>query len=150
MIEEEAYVVCLEAEGYAWVETRRQESCHSCLAGKGCGAVTLARWMGQRAARIRALDPINSQVGDRVVVGISEQALLKGSFVVYMVPLVCMIGMAVLGDHLAAGNANEEVISLLTSLLGLGVGLTWLFHFARKSSKDSRYQPVILRRKPSS
>lgn len=83
------------------------------------------------------------------MVGIDERALLKGSIAVYMVPLIGMIGMGMLGGYFAAGSTNEEVISLLAALLGLGMGLTWLLRFGRKSARDSRYQPVVLRRKPS-
>jgi sigma-E factor negative regulatory protein RseC len=148
MIEEDAFVVCVEADGYAWIETRRLGACKGCDGG-GCGAASFARWMRPRLARIRALDPIESQAGDTVVVGIHEQALLKGSFAVYIVPLICMLSMVLLGGHFSAGNTHEDVISLMAGLLGLGAGIVWLFHFARKSSQDNRYQPVILRRKTS-
>lgn len=148
MIEEDAFVVYVEAGGYAWIETQDRVNCQGCTRDKKCGTATLARWMRPRMPRIRVLDPINTRVGERVVVGIDEQALLKGSFAVYMVPLICMIGVSMLGGHFAAGSTNEEVISLLCGLFGLGIGLTWLFRHGRKTSMDSRCQPIVLRRIP--
>ena len=147
MIEEDAFVVCVEADGYAWIKPHRQGACNACVSGTGCGALSLVRWMRPRVERVRALDPINSEAGDTVVVGIHEQAILKGSFAVYMVPLLYMLGMGMLGGHFFGGTNQAEVISVLAGMCGLGAGLLWLSRFSRKSSQDSRYQPVILRRK---
>lgn len=57
------------------------------------------------------------QVGDRVDVSMSPRNTILLSFSVYILPLICMIGMGVLG---ARYNQN---ISIVLSFAGLGIGL---------------------------
>lgn len=149
MIEELAIVISAEAQGYAWIEIRREGTCVQCGMNKGCGTATLASWFGAKRARLKVVDPIGSQVGDSVVVGIQEQALIRGAFAVYLLPLVSLVTLAILGNHLMAGSGWEDVASLLCGLFGLGTGLLWLRRFSHKISNDIRYQPIILRRNPS-
>jgi sigma-E factor negative regulatory protein RseC len=148
MIEEQARVISVEAGGYAWVETQRQGTCTSCAVNKGCGTATLAKWFESRRNRVRVLDPIDTQAGDRVVVGVDESALVKGSLVVYMLPLICLISMAIFGNHLMATTGYGELASVVFGLFGLTVGWGGVSWFSRKISVDSHYQPVILRRNP--
>jgi len=88
------------------------------------------------------------QVGDQVVIGIAEQALVRGSLAVYAVPLLALLAGAVLGE-LGADHGlwdNAELASLVLGLGGLAGGLLWLKHFTRQIQSDPHYQPVVLRR----
>jgi positive regulator of sigma E activity len=38
MVTETARVAALDADGYAWLETRRRTACHSCEVQQGCGS----------------------------------------------------------------------------------------------------------------
>jgi sigma-E factor negative regulatory protein RseC len=76
MIEENALVVVTEGED-AWVETSRRSSCGSCEA-KGCGTGALSQVLGRRRQRLRVKNPIAAVVGEQVVLGITESALIKG------------------------------------------------------------------------
>ncbi len=147
MIEETAQVVRV-ADGEVWVETRRQSTCSSCAAEKGCGTATLSRVLGNRRTRIRVLSEQPLQVGDRVVIGIAEQALVRGSLAVYAVPLLLLLAGAVLGELGAERGLwdNAEVASLALGLGGLAGGLLWLKRFTRQIQSDRNYQPVVLRR----
>ena len=76
MIEETAIVVKCEGK-FAWVEAQRQTTCGNCAASKGCGTSVLAKVVGKKAARMRALNPIEAQLGDT-----SFEAVLHG-FIAY-------------------------------------------------------------------
>jgi sigma-E factor negative regulatory protein RseC len=146
VIEETGTVVDVEA-GFAWVETRRQSTCGQCSARQGCGSAALARVLGRRRTRVRALDPVTVQVGEQVVLGLEEAALVRGSLAVYLAPLAGLLLGALFGDFLAdrlllAG----EAASILGGLLGAAAGVAWLRGFGRGIRNDRRYQPVILRR----
>jgi len=143
MIEEQARVISTEL-GHAWVETQRRSTCGTCAANKGCGTSVIAKVVGNRRSRVRAIDPLGVRLGDEVVVGIEESALVRGSLAVYTVPLLAMLVTAVLARWLwpAAG----EPLVVLAGLGGLAGGLLWLRLFAHRVSADRRYQPVILRR----
>lgn len=147
MIEETAFVV--ESGGnYAWVETQRKSTCGSCSAKKGCGTGALSKVLGRKTARMRALNRIDAQPGEEVVVGLSEGALVQGSLVVYLLPLLGLFLFALLGQSLAAqlGQPSTEPLSIFFGLGGLVLGGLWVRRFSVKISHDPRYQPVILRR----
>lgn len=147
MIEETAIVV-ERSGGFAWVETQRRSTCGTCGANKSCGTSVLANVVGRKTARMKAINTIDAAVGDEVVVGLRESALLIGSVAVYLVPLLCMLGGAMLGRILAVqwGVIAVEPVTVVAGLLGLLSGGLWLRGFTKRISNDERYQPVILRR----
>lgn len=147
MIEETATVV-ERSDGFAWVETQRRSTCSSCSANKGCGTGALSRVLGQRTARMKVLNPIDAQIGDRVVVGMQEAALIRGSLAVYLAPLLSMLLLAIVGQSLAGqlGVTNPEPLTIVFGAIGLVLGGVWLRRFTRRIGSDERYQPVILRR----
>jgi sigma-E factor negative regulatory protein RseC len=147
MIEETAQVVCID-DGDVWVETRRRSTCSACAAEKGCGTAALSKVLGNRRTRIRVLADMPLAVGDSVVIGIGEQALVRGSLAVYAVPLLLLLLGALLG-RLGAGSGlwdSAEAASPVLGLAGLAAGLLWLKRFTRHIKDDRNYQPVVLRR----
>lgn len=140
MIEERARVIEAGA-GYAWVETERRSACGSCHGSEGCGAAVLAKAMGHRRARLRALSGIPVQAGDEVVVGIDERALLQGSLAVYITPLIAMVAGAAVGEQVI----GSEAAGILLGAAGLLGGFLWLRH-AGSIHHNPQFQPVVLRR----
>jgi sigma-E factor negative regulatory protein RseC len=147
MIEETAQVVRVDGAD-VWVETRRRSTCSGCAAEKGCGTAALSKVLGNRRTLVRVLADMPLRVGDQVVIGIAEQALVRGSLAVYAVPLLLLLLGAVIGD-MGAGRGlwdNGEAGSLVLGLGGLAAGLLWLKRFTRRIQNDAHYQPVVLRR----
>ena len=149
MIEETAKVVELTADG-VWVETQRRSACGQCAAGSGCGTAVLGKVLGNRRNIIKVLNPFATpmSVGDEVIIGIKESALVRGSFAVYIVPLLSLFLFAVLGQILAEQLlvANIELMSLLLGLVGLIIGFAWVRIFTRAIGDNMDYQPVVLRK----
>lgn len=147
MLEETAQVVRIADDG-VWVETRRQSTCSGCAAEKGCGTATLAKVLGNRRTLVRVLSQEPLTIGDRVVIGIREQALVRGSMAVYAVPLLLLLLGAVLGELGATQRlwSSAELASILLGLSGFAAGLVWLRHFTGRIKHDQNYQPVVLRR----
>jgi sigma-E factor negative regulatory protein RseC len=145
---EESATVTQVGEGFAWVETQRQSACGACAVRTGCGTATLAKVLGQRQRQLRAINRIGAHVGDRVVIGLAEGALLQGSVAVYLVPLLAMMLAAGLGEMLAAnlGIQRTEAMAVALGLLGIVGGLLWVRAFARRVEGDERYQPTLVRR----
>ncbi|MAR92136.1 MAG: SoxR reducing system RseC family protein [Pseudomonadota bacterium] len=140
MIEENGRVVAVNP-GLAWVETTRHSACDSCSAKSGCGHSALAK-LGQNAVHLEARCDIEVTVGDQVVVGVPEEIMLKSSLLAYLMPLVAMLIAVLAADSLW----QQDLITALAGLLGLGAGfvvLRWHFH---RNRHDQRYQPVVLRR----
>ncbi len=145
MIEEQARISGIEGN-YAWVEVERRSACGSCAVSGGCGTSVLANVLGRRMSRIKVLNSISADLGDSVVVGIPDAALLQGSLAVYAAPLLSMLLFALLGEQLMNNSQWVEIGSIFGGLLGLSLGFFWLRYYSRRISKTPHHQPVILRK----
>jgi sigma-E factor negative regulatory protein RseC len=149
MIEEQAQVVDLNQEG-VWVETQRRSACGQCAANKGCGTATLSKVLGNKRNRVRALNPDATPVaiGDEVVIGIEEQALVRGSLALYIMPLFALFLFGLLGSALAEqfSLSQADAFSALFGLIGLAIGFLGVKWYSYAIRGDARFQPVLLRR----
>ncbi len=147
MIEQNAIVIELDG-ATAWVETSRQSICGACAVNKGCGAGVLAKAFGFRSPVLRVLNTPQAEVGEQVVLGIDEQALVRGSLAAYLAPLLSMLLFALGAEALseAWAPATGEAFTVLAGVIGLVIGFIWLRHHSQRIRVDARYQPVILRR----
>ena len=147
MIEELAQVVAFEGDDI-WVETQRKSACGQCSANKGCGTAVLSKVLGNKRSRVRVLNPHATKVsiGDEIVVGIEEQALVRGSLAIYLAPLLVLFLFGLLGSVLAEqfNLAKPDILVIIFSLFGLGLGFIWVKRFSGVISNDPRYQPVLL------
>jgi sigma-E factor negative regulatory protein RseC len=147
MIEESGEIIACEGE-YAWVETQRKSACGSCSVNKGCGTGALSKMYGDKFSRVKALNPISAHQGEVVILGLAEEALVRGSLMMYGVPLVGLILGAVLGVAIAESMALEssDGVTALLGIAGLALGFYVVRLFNQRVARDERYQPVVLRR----
>lgn len=147
MMEEQARVVEVQP-GYMWVETERKSTCGACSLNKGCGSAVLAKVLGARRTRIKALSTLDAEVGDEVMLGLAEDALIRGSLILYALPLATLFMGALAGEymHTLLFLTPDESWTVLVALVGLMAGFWGVGHFARRITHDPRYQPVVLRR----
>lgn len=141
MIEELGRVLSVEP-GAVWVETVRQSTCGSCQARAGCGQALLHK-LASRSEQgfIRVLSEQRHQVGDQVVIGIPEDAVVFGSVLLYMVPLGALFLFAIIAQSL--GLSEPAIITCAS--LGLAGGLVLVRWHGRRYSGDPRFQPHVLR-----
>lgn len=140
MVEEQGRVVALADDG-VWVETVRASSCQSCSARQGCGHSVLDRNAAGSRARILVVTDRIVSVGDQVVVGIPEGALMKGALMVYLLPLVCLFAGALLGSRLIVAGQD---LSALLGVAGLAVGFLVNRWYSGRHAALSM-QPSIIR-----
>lgn len=137
MIEEDAYVAEV-ADGKVWIERSRTSSCSGCA--QACPSSLASDLLGEKQLRLSIRSELPLSPGDKIVIGIAEDALAKGSFLIYLLPLAGFFAGALLGKFLA----GSDLISALAGLFGLGLcfgGLKLVRLFEREG-----YQPVILRK----
>ena len=146
MIEETAQVIEIKG-GSLVLQAFRQSACGSCAANKGCGTSVLSKVVGQKFSRFQAENSINANVGDTVIVGIPEDALLKGSMVMYVIPILGMFVFALLADYfLSVTIQNRDFLIAVATIVGLVCGsLFSKWYFASRSSAH-KYAPVVLRK----
>lgn len=145
MIEETVRVVGTAGK-YAWVEGERRGACGGCASQSSCGTSAWGKVLGQRPVRLKAINPIGAREGESVVIGVRDEALLRGSFVVYLLPLLVMFAAALLAQGLAPRLGDGFVA--LAGIGGLAAALLVVRGFGRKAENDERYQAVVLRREP--
>ena len=146
MIEETAVVTRCDGE-HAWVEKVRQSSCGQCSQSQGCGISMLDRWFGRRMVQVRALNSIGATCGDRVVLGMEEQALIKAALLLYLLPLICLLVAAMVGARWAEVlNTNSDIVSIFSGIAGLLLGLSVVRYHLRRQGQTAAMQAVILRR----
>lgn len=87
MIEVNGKVVAVDCE-VAWVETRPQTACAKCASGEGCGQGVFTQLLGKRFVHIKVHSVKPLSVGQSVVIGIGEHAIVDGALLVYGLPLV--------------------------------------------------------------
>lgn len=146
MIEEFGVVVSVQGE-MALVEGQRHSACGGCVVNGACGTSLISRYFGRKPLLLRAHNGIGAAPGDRVVLGVPEDALLEASFMAYLVPLLAMIGGGIAGDQIAVllAPANAQALSVLCGLAALVAALWWLGKVSRAKASDERYRPRILR-----
>ena len=144
MMETQAKVLEVEA-GAALVEPMEPSGCSACGSnGGGCGADRIGQVFTLRSKRYRVLDPRGSRVGEAVVIGVADGAVLRGSGAVYMLPLLLIFIGAMLAGQFAP-LASRDGWSIAGAAIGFVLGTLWLLWFSRRAARDARFQPVILR-----
>ena len=142
MLRETGTVVRIEPDAL-WVETVQQTACGSCIARKGCGQHTLAKVLSN-ASQIRVLldgKPASRfSLQQQVAIGIPEDVIVRGSMLIYLLPLLCLIAFAAVGYHLVPSDG----VSASFAVLGLAAGGLFVRWYSRKISGDPRQQPVLL------
>ena len=141
MIEEQGRVVAVEA-GAVWVETLRRSTCSSCSANAGCGQGLMEKLgVGRQRGLVRALCDLQLQVGDAVVIGVREELLVRGSLLVYLLPLLCLFAAAVLAQQWGL----TEPLVILAGFAGLAMGWLLVRWRSRRTAHVPALQPVVVR-----
>ena len=119
MMVETGRVVALEGTA-VWVETIRSSACGSCAARSGCGHRTLAGILTSDKGLVRAresdsLKAADCSVNDRVEISIPRSTLSVGALMLYGVPLISGIALALL---IGAESDARAATSFFVGLLG--------------------------------
>jgi sigma-E factor negative regulatory protein RseC len=114
-----AHVVALDGE-VAWLEPEQTGSCGGCAASGSCGAKgigTLASRLEYR--RFKIGNENNLAVGERIVVGIPDNALIKAAMTAYALPLTTLLS----AGALAQWKFGSDLITMGAMVSGLLLGL---------------------------
>ncbi len=142
MVEGIAHVVAVEGD-LAWLEPEQTTSCGSCASSGACGAKGIGTTASRLEARRFSLENhAGLAVGERVVIGIRENALVKASLTAYAIPLGTLLGSGALAQW-AAGSDGVTMAAMFGGL-ALGLGLARLN--ARRLNTRGDLAPRFLRR----
>ena len=148
MIEERAVILSLDntlsdsnANTTATLEIERKTACGLCGQTRGCGNSIWGKLFAHQSTAFKAQNRINAKVGDSVIVGINEKALLKSAMLLYILPLATMLIGAILAKQFSA----TDLSAMLGAAAGLVLGLLWVKGHTMSSNYFKLQQPVILR-----
>jgi sigma-E factor negative regulatory protein RseC len=117
MVEESALVLRVESD-IVWVQAIQKTACGSCQAQKGCGHSLLAK-VGQKQIDIPvSRNGLDVQPNEQVIIGVPEQAILRSSMLMYGVPLLSMIFIALLGTYLGISEGGIIIMSFVALIVG--------------------------------
>jgi len=141
MIEQQAKVIAINDDSVL-LETERQSTCSKCSMNKGCGTGLLAKHVGQRFAQLEVTRTTDVRLGEQVRLAIPEEALLRGAFSMYIIPLLAMFAFSAAAIYLQQIFNFSEFIEIIAGVCGLWIGFYWVRHRVR-TQKDS-IQATIL------
>lgn len=145
MLKETGAVVAIEEDGL-WVETVQQSACASCAAKTGCGTQVLAKFTAAKNMTfVKAFFDQQSknlawQVGDRAILGIEENALVKAAIIAYGLPLVFMLVTA----GLVSQWVQLDFVVALSAFVGLVGGAILVRLFLRFSRGNTNFHAIVL------
>ena len=145
MLTETGRVVAVENDSL-WIETIRASTCGSCQAQKGCGHGLINKISDGSRSYIRVLPgelaPSACEVDDQVRVSIPEEVILRGSFIVYILPLAGMLAGA--ASAVALFSGNQDLLAAIGAVVGFGVGVSVVRWHAWRHRDDAALQPTLL------
>jgi sigma-E factor negative regulatory protein RseC len=128
------------------VQSQIKSSCGGCAQLDTCGTGQISKALPQRQTRFTVLSTMPVKVGDKVVLGLSEQALLTSAWQVYLWPVIGLIMMASLSQWLLVGTVlSHELYSLFLGLVGAFLAHKLAYHQQNQSACAKKMQPAILR-----
>jgi sigma-E factor negative regulatory protein RseC len=114
-----AHVVAVDG-AVAWLEPEQTGSCGGCAASGSCGAKGIGTMASRLEYRRFQIDnEANLFVGERVVIGIPDNALIKASITAYAIPLATLL----LAGALAQWRFGSDLVTMAAMVAGLVLGL---------------------------
>lgn len=145
MIEEHAVILNTEGDdenqSLATIEVVRQTACSLCGQTRGCGNAIWGKLFAHKTTSFKAQNNINAKVGESVIIGIDEKALVKSALLLYIIPLVTLF----IGAILALQVYDSDLSAMFGAVLGVLVGYFWVRMHTSGHAYDQRHHPVILR-----
>jgi sigma-E factor negative regulatory protein RseC len=125
------------AGGKILVEIPRTASCSHCR---------ICRQGEDQSKMILELDPPGVvDIGDRVHLELEGKRVLEAAGIVYGLPILGIVGGALLGSALTAEAGSREVLTLIGSGIGLVVGLGVARLLDRIWGGKGRFEPRVVR-----
>jgi sigma-E factor negative regulatory protein RseC len=144
MLRETGRVVAVE-DGSVWVETIRKSTCGACAASKGCGHGLLERYASGQRGLVRVLPgprlaPADCRIDDQVMIELPEAVVLRGSVIVYALPLLTLLAGAALP---ALAGLPGDGPAAFGAVAGLFTGLLLVRWHGWRHRDDRRLQPAL-------
>ncbi len=134
-------VVIYTQDALARVETTQSRACKGCTSRGSCQITA----DGKRS-EVTALNLAGARKGDRILLQIESASLLKACFLLYILPVGCMLIGATLGHWVALNLGRDtSIISALSGFSALILSVLAIRSTANRMGQRDTYKPKILR-----
>jgi sigma-E factor negative regulatory protein RseC len=140
MIEEQAVVIFKEDDQVS-VEIMRTKPCGLCGKTQGCGNSIWGKIFSHKRNKLSIKNNIGVKVGDRFMLTIEENYLLRSSLLLYGLPLLFLFIGMVFMDTITQKNSDLWV--LVGAIFGMLSGLILVKFLARKNH-DRLYKEAMI------
>lgn len=133
-------------QGLLQLSCQQQTSCGSCASRNKCGTGIVTKALPGKVNHVSVASSQPLPVGTLVEIGLAESTVLRSAFIVYMIPLIMLLGGAFLAQFVFTQlvGAGEGAV-IVTSFISAALGLLIARRLANKQAPNSSYQPVLLR-----
>ena len=136
---EQGTVVAVDGQ-VVWVETTPRSGCSQC-ASDGCSSAVFSKLFGARRNRIALENCLDVQTGERVIVGVPDDALIRAALLSYLLPLAVMVSAALTGSAMELGEGFQGLLAAA----GLAAGFFLAGRLGRCEALRQRLRPRLLR-----
>lgn len=129
--------VVAKQDGDVVMEPEQVNACDHCHMADACGSrggITQSK-----AKRFPMHNDFGGEIGDRIVVGIAEGALLRASLVAYGIPLAGLILGGVAGQAAVGSDAGAAICAIVALIFGMGVARLVAKQLTRKGDLSPRF-----------
>lgn len=101
----------------------------------------------EEGSELDALNKVNAKEGQRVRVSIKSYTYVKGSLIVYGIPVLSLIAGAILGKEFAGNltflSADPDIVSAILGFSAFFVSFALVKLWSLKAEKKLEYKPII-------
>lgn len=131
----------------AWIKTKRSDACDHCSSKDSCKTLG-----GGGEMAVEVINRVGAKPGDHVVVNFKTSSLLKATFLIYVLPILCLMAGAGIGVKLSETvllSMDRSVLSAITGFGAFAIALGGVKIWGNRMAKKESYRPSIIRIKPS-
>jgi sigma-E factor negative regulatory protein RseC len=133
-------IVKREEAGWAWVKTKRSSACSSCGSRHHCLT------QGSDQMVVKAQNTARAKKGDEVELYLSSKTKLKGTAIVYLIPVLGIFVGAFSANPLSAAiGLNPSLGMAFFTLIGLVTAVFLMRHLANRMDSTQMLTPSVKR-----
>ena len=127
-------------QGWAWVKTKRSSACSSCASRQHCLT------QGNDQMVVKAQNTAGAKKGDEVELYLSSKTKLKGTAIVYLIPVLGIFVGAFSANPLSAAiGLNPSLGMAVFTLTGLVAAIFLMRYLANRMDSKQSLIPIVKR-----
>ena len=129
------------APATARVKTVMPSACEACSSRDQCSSGT-----GGNEREVDAINIANAKTGDLIQISMDTSALLKATFLLYLFPIICMLGGGIAGNTFGISlGADPSLISASAAVICFAAAMLFVRTQAGRMALKLEYRPKITR-----